>query len=924
MAESPTGEPAPDRRPGGREPLDLLSPRGVRLARARTTNDTEEAEPEPVVADSGIAVPYNKRLKPLDELLARVRRPGDFFARGLIECPLPRLEIDDIGTVSFPVPQQQAKALVKLCERAPYGRGGETLVDTRVRKVWQLAPSKLRLAGKAWPRTLDRILATVTEGLGCGSAKVRAELYKLLVYDRGSFFKPHRDTEKADGMFGTLLIVLPSAHEGGDLVVRHAGRKASMDLSGADVSELAFAAFYADCEHEVLPVTKGHRVCLVYNLMLERKPSKRTQQALFSAPDHRAEVAAAAEQLGEAFRGGEAPTKLVWLLEHQYSPAGLAFAALKNADAARAGVLREAAARAGCAVHLGIVHIAETGPAEYWGDDRSYGRSRRRGGYPVDFDESDGVEVGSDAYQVVEVSDGWCYVDRWVTTEERAAGFGEVPIGEGEVLPVGALDDEVPDEQRIMEATGNEGASFERAYHRAALVIWPRDRSVNVLLQAGVAGALAYLDGRVSAWIDSGAPEANRPALLEEARRIVAAWDKGRVGDPDIFDWRADDEQVDEEIVDEEWDDEPADEWEDEWEDEDDDGEGDVYSFGLSARGHERPDRARMVALLSALGDARLLEQFVCGVLTEQFDGSEAPALAEAARLLGPRRAAELLEAIVRERMRAAPQGCVKLLGHVIEQPRESDAERKAWFATARKIGTACIDAVQADKADVSGGKSAHARAAKQAAVNAETLADLFECLTILESPRLRAAATAAIAADGTTFDARTTITPALRALRERGVAVMGDTEGERLWSCAAEALLARAGQPPAPPTDWRQTVRIGCACEDCRELQAFARDPDEQVHRFRVRKDRRRHLHSQIDRHGLDVTHVTERKGSPQTLVCTKTRRSYERKCAAYREDIAALGVLADLVGRPPKALAGQVKRIAAALERAGPAHAR
>jgi hypothetical protein len=65
-------------------------------------------------------------------------------------------------------------------------------------------------------------------------------------------------------------------------------------------------------------------------------------------------------------------------------------------------------------------------------------------------------------------------------------------------------------------------------------------------------------------------------------------------------------------------------------------------------------------------------------------------------------------------------------------------------------------------------------------------------------------------------------------------------------------------------------------------------------------------------------------RKGSPQTLVCTKTRHSYEQKCAAYREDIAALGVLADLVGRPPKALAGQVKRIAAALERAATANTR
>jgi hypothetical protein len=37
-----------------------------------------------------------------------------------------------------------------------------------------------------------------------------------------------------------------------------------LDLSKADVSELAFAAFYADCEHEIRPVTHGARVCLTY------------------------------------------------------------------------------------------------------------------------------------------------------------------------------------------------------------------------------------------------------------------------------------------------------------------------------------------------------------------------------------------------------------------------------------------------------------------------------------------------------------------------------------------------------------------------------------------------------------------------------------------------------------------------------------
>jgi hypothetical protein len=61
----------------------------------------------------------------------------------------------------------------------------------------------------------------------------------------------------------------------------------------------------------------------------------------------------------------------------------------------------------------------------------------------------------------------------------------------------------------------------------------------------------------------------------------------------------------------------------------------------------------------------------------------------------------------------------------------------------------------------------------------------------------------------------------------------------------------------------------------------------------FRVRKDRRQHLHQQIDAHGCDLTHVTERKGSPQTLVHTKTRASYERRQRQFEADTALLAEL-------------------------------
>ena len=61
---------------------------------------------------------------------------------------------------------------------------------------------RVKFEGKRWADDLAQIVRHVTQGLGV-SGLVEAELYKLLVYDTGSFFISHRDTEKAPGMFAT-------------------------------------------------------------------------------------------------------------------------------------------------------------------------------------------------------------------------------------------------------------------------------------------------------------------------------------------------------------------------------------------------------------------------------------------------------------------------------------------------------------------------------------------------------------------------------------------------------------------------------------------------------------------------------------------------------------------------------------------------
>jgi hypothetical protein len=67
-----------------------------------------------------------------------------------------------------------------------------------------------------------------------------------------------------------LVIAFPTPHEGGALVFRHAEKEWTLDsgaLLGKQMSpHIAYATFFSDVEHEVLPVISGHRVTITYNL----------------------------------------------------------------------------------------------------------------------------------------------------------------------------------------------------------------------------------------------------------------------------------------------------------------------------------------------------------------------------------------------------------------------------------------------------------------------------------------------------------------------------------------------------------------------------------------------------------------------------------------------------------------------------------
>ncbi|KAJ7235302.1 hypothetical protein B0H12DRAFT_1191452 [Mycena haematopus] len=166
---------------------------------------------------------------------------------------------------------EQLDALSGACQKATFGRNQEDVLDETYRKAGQMNAQDFTIRFNLEKSgILDGVHAQLLEGFGQAKKRIDAELYKLNVYGKNSFFKAHKDTPRGEKMFGSLVVVFPTAHAGGALLLRHDGKEEKFDsahiLSSFNTPTVAYVAFYSDVEHEVAIVESGHRVTLTYNL----------------------------------------------------------------------------------------------------------------------------------------------------------------------------------------------------------------------------------------------------------------------------------------------------------------------------------------------------------------------------------------------------------------------------------------------------------------------------------------------------------------------------------------------------------------------------------------------------------------------------------------------------------------------------------
>lgn len=87
---------------------------------------------------------------------------------------------------------------------AAFGKGSTTVVDPAVRVTHSIVAASVSFQNPQWTEVVQNLCRTQLATQFGMELPFHAELYKALVYGPGCHFKPHKDTEKTPGMFGTV------------------------------------------------------------------------------------------------------------------------------------------------------------------------------------------------------------------------------------------------------------------------------------------------------------------------------------------------------------------------------------------------------------------------------------------------------------------------------------------------------------------------------------------------------------------------------------------------------------------------------------------------------------------------------------------------------------------------------------------------
>jgi hypothetical protein len=747
-----------------------------------------------------------------------------FCVAGSLPAVEPGLEVAGLGDVEIPLKRGIDKKLITACRVAPYGKGTQTLVDRRVRNTYELDPENFDLSDE-WESAIAEATRTIAEQLGLPADELEAKPYKLLVYEKGGFFLPHRDSEKQNRMVASLIVVLPNPFAGGRLIVRHGNIEQKLDFKEAASGQAAcFAAFYADCEHEVQRVNRGVRIALAYNLVLKKWKRPRSKGEVESSATTDTLAASI-----ESWVAKQPANPLVFALEHHYTERGLSLDLLKGADRQLADLVVAAAEKADCLVHLAQVerHLMQFADDGSFGD--AYGdryRSRRR---------RQEIEIGE------------TYEDDLSGTQWTELGGKQPPWGKGEIgfdlsaivssIPI---DDWKPTSEEFEGYTGNAGNTLDRWYHRSAIVVWHRDHHFEVIAKSGQASSVPLFCSMAAKLAKTPKKrfEEARLDCIRFARAIIERWPKSYGGHGYFSNSESSKEK-------------------------------DFQKHLLML--HDRDTIAMFLAKVAEYDRSVPLKSLILAACREFGWGAFA------------REMKALLSAqpSVRFQQDIPPRDIEWLVAYCCETKADGDRTALAH--------TLCDMAVERFVEPRTSYPRSYSPGSKRSSTASEqSLPPLLKALLCAGRDAAVARVIDFVQNSPDEFSLDQGQIPCLKLLIPWSQKQFGPVPPRLVdWlSSVRQWLESATAEPPAPPADWARAASVDCRCKHCAQLNKFLADPDQETVSIATPEYGRAHLLDQIRRYQCDVKHTLDRKRRPYALVLTKTTGSFERAVKEFEEN--------------------------------------
>ena len=422
----------------------------------------------------------------------------------------------------------------------------------------------------------------------------------------------------------------------------------------------------------------------------------------------------------------------------------------------------------------------------------------------------------------------------WTSPSGKGGESISLHIPESEVCATTPSVELKPYQSEYEGYMGNYGNTMDRWYRRAAVVVWPRERAFAARAEASASWAIHELRARILAGDLAGARAA--------AKSLAPFWDSTARAKPPLL----------------------------------------ASALDVAA------------SLDEASAAALLLRPF----RIESLAPEHATAVADLVARYGEPWTSAVLDGWLGSRQSWAYQGDEGRLGWIESLPLLCEALRdtgEPGAAAARRILAASWSWLS-EEIRLWVGSSPAKHRENQLELLSKPLARLLEATAVMGETALRDTVLAAVREHGDHVLA--CLIPALRAStalsqdkqRASGVDMLARDCAERL-----DAIIAR---PPRDEDDWSIPLPSGCGCELCGTLREFLTSRSRRSFEWPIAKEKRRHIHSRIDAAELPVRHETKHKGSPYTLVLTKTGELFERERRIQQRAVTDLAWLNDNSG--------------------------